>query len=204
VSAPVLTGSATTTISIQEAPMLTRVELPAVKELERLDLSELDQLANFSLPAATAVASMEVADLPALTSFAFPVLETLYNINLFDLRTLSHVDVPQLSSLSALDIQDAPRFANLGRLATVPTSLQSLHLMRTGAESVAFPNLVQTGQLLLSDNDALTTISFPALLHVSTAYVRYSPKLPECAVDAINARLVTGEIAARELAACAP
>lgn len=205
ISAPVLKGSATTTITIDQAPMLSRVDFSAVTNLEGLQLGGADRLTTLSLPAASAVKWVEIANLSALRNIAFPALESVSSVTLSGLRSLTSVDIPQLHSLSsALVVDRAPQLANLGPFATVPTSLKFLHLTNIGAASLAFPNLTETDNLFLSDNYALTNVSFPALVRVSTGDVKYCPELPSCSVDVVNAHLVSGIIGRQALAPCTP
>ncbi|AKU94644.1 hypothetical protein AKJ09_01308 [Labilithrix luteola] len=204
VSAPLLQGSGTTVITIGPAPMLSRVDLSAVTDLEGVQLQEANRLTTFSLPAATGVKWVEIANLSALTSIAFPALESVSSLGLYGLGKLASVEVPQLHSLNALVLDRAPKLVNLGPLATVPTSLKFLHLANLAAESLVFPNLVETDNLYLSSNYALTNISFPSLARVSTGNIEYCPELPSCSVDAINTRLTSGRIDWYALGRCTP
>lgn len=227
-TAPVLTNL--TNLTLADAPLLATLDfgaLTSVRMVQIIGTPGLTSLAAFApLQGATYLILRDSQGMPSgLRTVSLPAVRQIGRVDI-SVRGLETIDFPALESISQVELYDVARLQSLGRIATVATQLDILSV--NGAQALSdmtFPRLTSVTTLAVQSSSATTGMSFPVLRSVATLRldglsalatlelpalsevttkgdVRSAPRLSQCILDAVNARLTTGHIDASDTLPC--
>jgi len=164
---------------------LQSISLPALTDVEEVEIADRPQLQNVSLPRLRNVrGDVTIKDDPALTALALPALATVTGeLWLQELDNATGISLPALRDAEVLYVTDAARARTLelDALTTVRGTLQVSNLPElTGLALPALQHI--DGDLTLYFLGSITTLQMPALQwshgHVSFGIGDDFPALP--------------------------
>ncbi|XRB16664.1 hypothetical protein RI054_13g65080 [Pseudoscourfieldia marina] len=218
--APRLEGNSTLSVQIDSNPMLTSVDLSALKEAGSVSIFANRELVDVKLPELTTVTNaFEIFDNPNLTSVDLSALKEAGEIDIFDNPELVDVKLPELTTVTnAFEIFDNPNLTSVDLSALkeagsvsifanrelVDVKLPELTTVTNAFEIFDNPNLTsvdlsalkEAGEIDIFDNRELVDVKLSELTTVANLIqIRDNPNLPSVDLSALKE---AGEIDIRD------
>jgi hypothetical protein len=161
------------------------LQFPVLEECGELQLLDNDVLATVSFPMLKKCIGVNIRGNDAASQIIFSVLETLTgttsSFQVLYNDSLASINLPMLTNIGELWI-----FSNLNLTSlSIPSFNDSrLRLTKSNITTLTIGSLV-TGGVLISENNALTTVSLPNFAHAYMLSIATNPNLTDVSLPAL-------------------
>jgi len=220
---PVVTNEVLQTVSghLRIVSNPTSVSFPELTTVGgTVDLALSNNLTSVNLPLLTSAGSVNVLGNPLLTTLALPSLATVRGNLSIQSNGVTSVTLPSLHTIrgTGMGIVNNPNLVTISLPALQAPGLRFAVTDNPALTSLNLPALAVAESLAVGRNDVLVTVEAPLLATVIGSltiaenatlsmlflpslvtvgqdfYVDSNPRLPQCAVDALEAQLTTAPV----------